>query len=114
MLWISIFLIFVAEPLLIGGEMFAARLSSWTELLKPQNFKLFFMAIIGATLLLFGYALGYQSTKSIWIISAVSVTAILLVEPLLAYIFFHQLPEKGALVGLLLGAVGLCATVVWR
>ncbi len=71
------------------------------------------MVIVGSSFLLFGYAIGYASSKNIWTVTVSSVVAILIVEPFLAYFFFHQLPEKGALVGLILAIMGFIATVVW-
>jgi len=42
--------------------------------------------------LLFGYMIAYSGFKNIWIVSVVSITAILVLEPLLAWTFFHELP----------------------
>ncbi|MDD2657454.1 MAG: hypothetical protein PHD04_02195 [Candidatus Pacebacteria bacterium] len=106
-------LLVVGEGINILAEMFSAKLPSVSSLLELKNLFLFGMVIIGCSFLLFGYAVGYQASKSIWTVTVASVVAILLVEPLLAYYFFHQLPEKGALVGIVLGAIGFIATVVW-
>jgi hypothetical protein len=54
--------------------------------------------------------IGYKSFKNIWVVSALSITSILIMEPLIGYIIFQQLSTRGALVGLLLGAVGFAAT----
>jgi hypothetical protein len=71
------------------------------------------MVILGCSFLLFGYTIGYQASKNIWVVSVSSVVAILLIEPILGYAFFQQLPEKGALVGAILGALGFIVTLVW-
>jgi hypothetical protein len=39
-----------------------------------------------------------------------SITSILIIEPLIAYLVLKQLPTKGALIGLILGALGFAAT----
>ncbi len=108
----AIAILFVGEGINIWAEMISARLPA-SSLFEPGHLFLFGMVIVGCSFLLFGYSLGYQSTKNIWIITAASVVGILIVEPVLAYLFFHQLPVKGSLVGLLLGAAGLIATIVW-
>lgn len=84
------------------------------SLFEPKNLFLFAMVFSGCTLLLVAYTVGYQAAKNIWVVTAASVGSILVVEPVLAWIFFHQLPERGALAGLVLGAAGLIATTVWR
>lgn len=109
----AIAVLFVGEGINIWAELLSAKLPGTFSLLEPRNLFLFGMVILGCSFLLFGYSLGYQSTKNIWIITAASVVGILITEPILAYLFFHQLPEKGSLVGLILGAIGLIATLVW-
>ena len=109
----SFALLVVGEGINILAEMFSAKLPGWHSLLESRNLFLFAMVIIGCSFLLFGYAIGYGASKSIWTVTVSSVVAILLVEPFLAYAFFRQLPEKGALVGVVLGAIGFIATVVW-
>jgi hypothetical protein len=56
---------------------------------------------------------GYRSFRNIWIVSALSITSILIMEPLIGYLVFQQLPTRGALFGLLLGAAGFLVTFVW-
>lgn len=58
-------------------------------------------------LLLVGYMLGLKAFENIYIVSVVSITSILVLEPLLAFLVLHQLPTRGAVVGLVLGGVGL-------
>lgn len=106
-------LLVIGESLNIFAEMFSAKLPGWQSLFEYKNLFLFVMVIAGCSFLLFGYAVGYGASKSIWTVTVASVVAILLVEPILSWIFFHQLPEKGALVGVILGAIGFIATVVW-
>ncbi len=98
----------------ILAEMLAAKLPAAASLFETKNLYLFAMIFVGCALLLFGYAIGYNTTKNIWVVTAVAISALLIIEPTLAYILFHQLPEKGALLGFLLGAVGLIVTLVWR
>lgn len=102
-----IVLIFSAEVLYILSEMLSAKYyfspnSQITHILL----KLIPLTIIGSILILVGYMLGYKTFSNIWIISAISITSILIIEPTLAFLVFKQLPTKGALIGLILGATG--------
>jgi drug/metabolite transporter (DMT)-like permease len=105
--------------LLIGGEV----LSVYTEMIAAKNIpnhsalysfafvkSSAWMGIAGA-MLIAGYVISYAAFKNIWIVSAVSVTSILIVEPALSYLVFHELPGRGAVVGLTLGSLGLLATL---
>lgn len=106
-------LLIIGEGINILAEMLSAKLPSAHALLEYRNLFLFGMVIVGCSFLLFGYAIGYHASKSIWTVTVSSVVAILLVEPFLAYFFFHQLPEKGALVGIIFAVLGFIATIVW-
>ena len=111
--FLSFALLIVGEGINIWAEMLSAKLPGAHSLLEPRNLFLFAMVIIGCSFLLFGYSTGFQASKNIWTVTVSSVVAILVTEPFLAYFFFHQLPEKGALLGLVLGAIGFIATVTW-
>lgn len=67
----------------------------------------------GAWILLAGYTLGLSSFGNIWVLSAVSITSILLFEPIIAYQITGQLPTPSALVGFAFGAIGLVITLLW-
>jgi hypothetical protein len=104
--WLVIVLLFVGEALSIYSEMWGAR-----HFNSSNNWVLFFKMMIIFTLaggmLIGGYMLGFSAFKNIWIVTALSVGSILVVEPILAYSLFHQLPTVGALVGLILGVAGI-------
>jgi hypothetical protein len=63
-------------------------------------------------MLIAGYVISYATFKNIWVVSAVSVTSILIVEPALSYLVFRELPGRGAIIGLTLGALGFLATLL--
>ncbi len=110
---LAIALLLVGEAFSVYAEMIAAK----EHALANQSFQTIFikafcqMAIAGA-LLIAGYMLGYRSFRNIWMVSALSITSILLMEPLIGYLVFLQIPTRGALIGLILGAVGFIATFV--
>lgn len=107
-----IVLIFVAESAAIYSEILSAKqfdgsqASFWRTFIKLSTF-----TFICASLIMVGYMFGQKSFKNIWIISVISITSILIVEPILAYGIFKQLPTKGALIGLIFGALGFMATI---
>ncbi|OGE87686.1 MAG: hypothetical protein A3J07_03155 [Candidatus Doudnabacteria bacterium RIFCSPLOWO2_02_FULL_49_13] len=113
--WLKIFviaIIFAAEALYIFSEILSAKYYSQPE----SNFlqilgKILIITIVGSVLILTGYMLGFRAFKNIWIVSVISITSILILEPILAYTIFGQLPTRGALIGLILGTVGFATTI---
>ncbi len=104
--------VFLGEAFSIYAEMLAARNNYFSSQPIFQTFlKGFLIITIGGGLLILGYMLGFKSFKNIWIVSVTSITSILIIEPILAYTFFHQLPTKGALIGLIFGTLGFLATI---
>jgi hypothetical protein len=105
---------------LLGGEAFAVyaeMIAAKDHALGNQTFlsifwKAFLQMALSGALLIAGYMYGYRSFKNIWIVSALSITAILIMEPLIGFIVFQQLPTRGAVLGLIFGALGFAATFV--
>lgn len=100
-------LLFLGEACAIYAEMLGAR----THAISTQPFlsiflKMLLIMFMGGALLISGYMLGFRAFRNIWIVSAISITSILIVEPILAYLLFQQLPTKGAAIGLVLGIMG--------
>lgn len=107
-----IVLIFVGETLGIYAELSSARTRYFATGSFLQIFiKMFLVMTVAGAFLISGYMLGFKSFQNIWIVSAISITSILIMEPIAAYAFFKQLPTTGALVGLILGALGFSATL---
>jgi len=105
-------LLFLGEALSIYAEMVGARNNN----LATQPFwhifwKMFLIITLAGGLLIAGYMLGFSVFKNIWIVSVASITSILIVEPILIWIFFHQIPTKGAVIGFILGAIGLFSAI---
>lgn len=105
-----LFLIF-GEILTIYAEMLAARHFSMHSNFLEMFFKAFLTVTLAGLFVISGYMLGFKAFKNIWMITALSITSILLVEPILAYMIFRQIPTKGAAVGLFLGTLGMLATI---
>ncbi len=103
-----ILLIFFGESLSIYSEVIAAKN---LENFAPVLIKMSVLIAIAGIFLIAGYMLGVKYLGSIWIVGVVSIASIVIMEPLINYIIFHQLPSKGALTGLILGILGLLSAV---
>ena len=80
---------------------------SWEAFVLPVVLMCFAgLCLLGA------YWLGYVSVGDIWVVTVVSVTSMLLVEPVVVWAMFHEAPGRGALIGFVLGALGMLATVL--
>jgi hypothetical protein len=103
----AILLVFLGEALAIYAEIIAARIISNTSLSFLQVFlRAFLIIIIGGAFLVIGYMRGIDAFKNIWIVSVISITSILIIEPILNYAIFHQLPTRGAALGFIFGILG--------
>ncbi|UWU76061.1 hypothetical protein N2603_40105 [Bradyrhizobium huanghuaihaiense] len=107
---VAVAAIFLGEALSIFAELIASRqfgkAGGDLAMLLPM-----FLLISFGILLVFGYALGYMHLKNIWIIVAISVGAILVVEPILTLLLFRDVPTAGSLIGLMFGAMGALAAI---
>jgi hypothetical protein len=107
-----IILLVIGESLSIYAEMMGVRNNHLASQPILRIFLLMFLLItIAGGFLIAGYMLGFNAFKNIWIVSAVSITSILIVEPILAWTIFQQLPTTGAVIGLVLGVTGLIASL---
>ena len=109
---VSLILMVFGEILTIYSEVYASRLpgkalDNPTMFVKP----ILFICIAGISLI-FAYWLGYQGTGNIWVVTVASLTLLLILEPFVIYAMLKELPGRGALIGFILGAAGLIATLV--
>lgn len=109
---LSMALMVFGEVLTIYSEVYASKLSG-RVIENPELFiKPIFLICVAGVSLIFAYWLGYQGTGNIWVVTVASLTLLLLLEPIVIYAMLQELPGRGALIGFLLGAVGLLATLV--
>lgn len=106
---ISIFLIIAGESLAIYAEMFIARRYDVSTL--RSFLPAFILITIGGVFLILGYLYGYHAFKNIWIVAVISIAAILVIEPLLAWWAFHEIPTKGSLIGFILAVLGIASSL---
>src|SRR3989344_3967793 len=94
---LAVAVIFIGEAVAIFSEIMAAKYYSaenasfWKIFIRLSIFTFIF-----ASFVIVGYMLGQKSFKNIWIVSVISITSILIAEPILAYLIFKQTPTKGA------------------
>ncbi|MEK7159794.1 MAG: hypothetical protein AAB766_04835 [Patescibacteria group bacterium] len=111
---IVLILLFVGEALTISAEIMGAKNGHLAEQPIWQIFfKMLALFTLAGGFLIAGYILGFKAFKNIWIVSAASITSILIIEPILAWTIFHQLPTTGAVVGFVLGAIGLFSAILF-
>lgn len=105
-------LLFIGEALSIYAEMVGAKSAGIASQSFMQIFlKMFLLITLAGGFLIMGYMLGFNAFKNIWIVSVLSITSILIVEPILAWVYFQQIPTKGAIIGFVLGTLGLFSAV---
>jgi len=107
-------LLFIGEALTIYAEIAGAKNQELaTQPVLQIFFKMFLIFCLAGVFLISGYAFGFKVFKNIWVVSAASITSILIIEPIVAWTIFHQLPTTGAVVGFVLGAIGLFSTILF-
>jgi hypothetical protein len=107
-------LLFIGEALTIYAEIAGAKSQQLANQPVLQIFfKMFSIFCLAGVFLISGYAFGFKVFKNIWVVSAASITSILIIEPIVAWTIFHQLPTTGAIVGFVLGAIGLFSAILF-
>jgi hypothetical protein len=97
--FIAIFSLFIGEALAIYPELLITRGASWAWT--------FFIITLAGIPLLIGYRLGSQCFTTVWPVFVVSLTSIVIVEPLLLLFWLKQVPSWGSVAGLILGVIGM-------
>lgn len=105
---IPILFIIFGEALAIYSEVIAAKN---VNNFLPTFLKMSGIMMIAGIFLILGYMLGIKYFDDIWIIGVISITSIIIAEPIITYLIFSELPSKGAIIGLILGVLGLLAAL---
>ena len=87
------------EALCIYSEMLVAK--------KPDWGWTFFLITLAGIPLLIGYHYGYKAFGNMWAVMATSVVCILIVEPMMVWSMFGDIPTRNSLIALGLGVIGL-------
>lgn len=113
MQFLAVALIFLGEAGSIAAELIASRglAARGGSYLSFLSLGMYLLIAIAGIMLVTGYMLGYAHLKNIWIIAAISIGSILVIEPVMAYLLFREAPTLGAWIGLILGGVGTLAAL---
>jgi len=107
-------LLFFGEGLTILAEISSAHQLSRHVTPFMEIFATQMVLIVFACLLIVAaYVIGVKKLASVWVVTAISILAILLVEPVVVWLFFRTLPERGALIGLIFGAIGFVCSCLF-
>ena len=105
---VPIILIFFGESLAIYSEVIAAKNIS---AFSTTFWKMSGVMALAGMLLIAGYMFGLKYLNNIWVVGVISIASIVVMEPIITYLLFHELPSKGALIGLILGIAGLLSAL---
>jgi len=105
----AIVLVFLGELFAVYAETFGTKFNLWSD----GFWKMFFIMIISGFLLVVGYLVGFKAYQNLWVITVISLTTLLIAEPFIIVVFFHQTPTIGAIIGFVLGIIGLVASIFY-
>ncbi len=98
--------LFVGETLCIYSELLVAKGGGWLWT--------FLLITLAGIPLLYGYRYGYEAFGSAWPVFVISLVSILIVEPVLVWSMFREIPTKGSVLGFILGTLGFAAAAWWK
>lgn len=105
---ITTLLLFSGESLGIYVEIIAAKNAGALGDILIKMIICMFLAVFS---LVAGYVVGIKYFQNIWIVGVISITSIIIVEPIMTYLIFHEMPNRGALIGLVLGILGFIVSI---
>ena len=107
---LTVLLLLTGEILTILIELFYAR-SAGKEISTKYSLFSYLGIFIAGVFLIQGYRIGQSAFNNIWVIVAVSLTSILVVEPILAMVIFSDKPTLGSIIGFTLGLIGMVCSL---
>lgn len=111
MKFLTILLLYLGESLIIGAEVLTAKYTLANQI--STSFIVLAMAVgaLGSVLTILAYFIGIKIFNSIWTITVICITSILILEPFIIYFLTREIPGRGAFIGLLFGILGFIATL---
>lgn len=100
---VALLVVFFGEFLAVTAEIFFSK--------GKYMYAMIFMMFIAGCLLLGGYYLANKHMDSLWPIYVASITAILVLEPIIIFIITGESPNLGAKIGFVLGVAGCFAAL---
>jgi hypothetical protein len=109
---LAVLVMFLAESLCILGEnMVAGRVKAGQSVADYWPLMLV-VTILWGVALSAAYGIGMKAFGRIWTVSVVSLGAIVIAEPTIVWLYWHEAPSHGEVVGLLLGFAGMLAALL--
>lgn len=105
-------LIIVGESLSIYSQVQTAALPVKDRRWFHTSRGLLLLWAVAGLFLISGYSFGVKAFGGVWPVTAVSVTSILIVEPLLLLALISHKPSRNEMGGFICGAIGLLITLV--
>lgn len=108
---VPVLLIIIGETIYNWSELIIAKQAKSLETNPYFIIKIALIATISGLIIIAGYYYGYKLTKNIWIVTAASICTILITEPIISWLIFHEIPTRGATFGLIFGILGISSTI---
>jgi len=108
----TILSIYLGESLIIGAEVLTAKYTLANQASTPFVIIAMIVGALGSVLTVWGYFIGIRIFSSIWVVTAICITSIIILEPFIIYFLTREIPGRGALVGLVFGVLGFIATLI--
>lgn len=108
---IAIILLVVGEVVTIYAELAAAKLSDTGSIPIAGLIKPSVLIAFAGVCLIVAYWMGYHVVGNIWVVTIASLTSILVLEPIVVFAMFNEIPSRGAIIGFIFGALGFIAAI---
>jgi hypothetical protein len=109
--FLAVVLLIVGEIVTIYAELAAAKLPADASAALAGSLMPFVLIAFAGICLVLAYWMGYRVVGNIWVVTIASLTSILILEPIVVFVMFKELPSRGAVVGFILGALGFIAAI---
>ena len=108
---LAVALLFIGEIVTIYAELYAAKLPASGAIPLAGLIKPSVLISFAGVCLIFAYWMGYHVVGNIWVVTIASITSILILEPIVVFAMFKEIPSRGAIIGFVLGTMGFIAAI---
>lgn len=104
---IFILLVFLGESFYLYAEVYTANNAFKRGFSSKDYVKSLVIALIGAIIFLGSIYFGFSVFRDVWLLAIISICAIVIVQPILIYLFFGSLPKNLTLLSFILAIIAL-------
>ncbi|MGJ8523727.1 hypothetical protein R84981_002440 [Carnimonas sp. R-84981] len=111
---ISILFLVIGETLVILSELMLPYYLAKDKIIVKKLGVTFCMSLvmsIAGAFLLLAFMYGYLNYESIWVVNVVSTSMVIIIEPVIAYCIYKNLPGRSTCKGLALAFIGLMVAI---